>query len=71
MPGSATPQIRRFPLAEAVMLGQAPTIALCEEAARVAVEEMTGITGKRWSSEFKEPALFSMVARALLQVFGL
>ncbi len=32
---------------------------------------MTGITGKRWSSEFKEPALFSMVARALLQVFDL
>jgi CO/xanthine dehydrogenase FAD-binding subunit len=71
VPGSATPQIRRFPRAEAVLLGQAPTVALCEEAARVAVQEMTGITGKRWSSEFKEPALFSMVARALLQVFEL
>jgi CO/xanthine dehydrogenase FAD-binding subunit len=71
VPGSATPQIRRFPLAEAVLLGQAPTVARCEEAAHVAVEEMTGITGKRWSSEFKEPALFSMVARALLQVFAL
>jgi hypothetical protein len=30
---------------------------------------MTEITGKRWSSEFKEPALESMVTRALAQVF--
>jgi CO/xanthine dehydrogenase FAD-binding subunit len=71
VPGSATPQIRRFPKAEGHLLGQVPTAALCEEAARVAVEEMIAITGKRWSSEFKEPALFSMVARALLQVFTL
>ncbi len=71
VPGSATPQIRRFPKAEGHLLGQTPTVALCEEAAHIAVEEMSEITGKRWSSEFKEPALFSMVARALLQVFGL
>jgi CO/xanthine dehydrogenase FAD-binding subunit len=67
--GSATPQIRRFPKAEAALLGQIPTPALCQEAARVAVAEMTEITGKRWSSEFKEPALESMVTRALAQVF--
>lgn len=71
VPGSATPQIRRFPRAEAVLLGQVPTLALCQEAARVAVAEMTEITGRRWSSEFKEPALESMVTRALAQVFGL
>lgn len=69
VPGSATPQIRRFPKAEAILLGQIPTLALCQEAARVAVAEMTEITGKRWSSEFKEPALESMVTRALAQVF--
>lgn len=69
VPGSATPQIRRFPQAEAVLLGQPPTAALCAEAARVAVAEMTAITGRRWSSEFKEPALESMVTRALVQVF--
>lgn len=69
VPGSATPQIRRFPKAEAVLLGQVPTFERCQEAARVAVTEMTEITGKRWSSEFKEPALESMVTRALAQVF--
>ena len=70
VPGSATPQIRRFPQAEAHLMGQTPSVVLCEEAARVAVQEMLEITGKRWSSEFKEPALFSMVAHALLQVFN-
>jgi CO/xanthine dehydrogenase FAD-binding subunit len=69
VPGSATPQIRRFPKAEAALLGQFPTLERCREAARVAVAEMTEITGKRWSSEFKEPALESMVLRALVQVF--
>ena len=71
VPGSATPQIRRFPKAEAHLLGQKPGVLLCEEAAHIAVQEMSEITGKRWSSEFKEPALFSMIARALLQVFNL
>ena len=69
--GSATPQIRRFPKAEAALLGQTPSLALCQEAARVAVAEMLEITGKRWSSEFKEPALESMVTRALARVFDL
>jgi carbon-monoxide dehydrogenase medium subunit/xanthine dehydrogenase FAD-binding subunit len=69
VPWSATPQIRRFPKAEAVLLGQIPTLELLREAARVAVAEMTEITGKRWSSEFKEPALESMVLRALAQLF--
>lgn len=71
VPGSATPQIRRFPKAEGHLLGQVATVALCEEAAHIAVQEMTEITGRRWSSEFKEPALYSMVARALLHVCGL
>jgi CO/xanthine dehydrogenase FAD-binding subunit len=69
VPGSATPQIRRFPKAEARLLGETPSVALCEDAAHIAVGEMTEITGKRWSSEFKEPALFSMIAKALIQVF--
>jgi CO/xanthine dehydrogenase FAD-binding subunit len=71
VPGSATPQIRRFARTEAFLLGQAPTIALCTEAGRVGVEEMIGITGRRWSTEFKDPALAAMITRALLQVFRL
>lgn len=71
VPGSATPHIHRFARTEAHMLGHEPTAALCEEAGQVAVAEMLEITGKRWSSEFKEPALQAMVTRALLSLFGL
>lgn len=71
VPGSATPQIRRFTAVEQMLVGQAPTVELCEAAGHLAVTEMTKITGKRWSSEFKEPALLALVTRALLQVFGL
>jgi CO/xanthine dehydrogenase FAD-binding subunit len=71
VPGSATPQLHRFPETEGHLLGQVPTVNLCREAGQIAVQEMTAITGKRWSSEFKEPALEAMVTRALLQVFNL
>lgn len=70
-PGSATPQIRRFTAVEQFMVGETPSVALCEAAGQLAVTEMAKITGRRWSSEFKEPALLALVTRALLQVFGL
>lgn len=71
VPGSATPQIRRFAAVEQFLVGQAPGVELYEEAGRLAVAEMAHITGKRWSSEYKEPALLALVTRALLHVFGL
>ena len=71
VPGSATPQIRRFTAVEQHLVGEMPSVELCEAAGHLAVAEMARITGKRWSSEFKEPALLALVTRALLQVFGL
>lgn len=71
VPGSATPQLRRFPESENHLLGQVPSVALCREAGEIAVREMSAITGRRWSSEFKEPALAAMVTRALLHIFHL
>jgi CO/xanthine dehydrogenase FAD-binding subunit len=70
-PGSSTPQIVRFTAVEDGLLGQIPSPKLCAEAGRVAVAEMTLLAGRRWSSKFKEPVLEVMVARALMQVFGL
>lgn len=71
VPGSVTPRITRFAAVEGFLLGQIPGQALCEEAGRRTVAEVARVTGKRWSSEFKEPALLAMVTRALMQVFGL
>jgi xanthine dehydrogenase iron-sulfur cluster and FAD-binding subunit A len=67
--GSATPQIRRLIAVEQLLLGRTPQEALFEEAAHAAAGEVRKVSGRRWSSEFKEPALTAMVSRALRHVF--
>ena len=69
VPGSATPQICRFTEVEDSLVGQAPSRDLFESAARLAAKEMARLAGRRWSSEFKEPALTAMTTRALAAVF--
>lgn len=68
-PGSATPQVCRFKVVEDSLIGQAPGPDLYRSAARLAAGEMIRLAGRRWSTEFKEPALMAMTARALAQVF--
>jgi CO/xanthine dehydrogenase FAD-binding subunit len=67
--GSATPQIRRSTVVEDGLLGQVPGHELYRSAARLAADEMARLAGRRWSSEYKEPALMAMTARALACVF--
>jgi CO/xanthine dehydrogenase FAD-binding subunit len=69
VPGSATPQICRFKVVEESLIGEVPGRDLYQSAARLAADEMTRLSGRRWSSEFKEPTLIAMTARALAQVF--
>ena len=68
--GAATPRFSRFKAAEDSLIGQLPTSGRYAAAARLVVEEMIRITGPRWSTEFKEPALTVMTCRALAQVFA-
>ncbi len=70
VPGAATPQILRLKAAEDSMLGQAPSQELYETTARLVVNEMVKLAGRRWSFEFKEPVLMAMTSRALAQVFN-
>jgi len=69
VPGAATPQIRRIRPAEGLMLGQLPSRELYAAAAGCVVDEMIQLTGRRWSTEYKEPALLALTQRALRQVF--
>jgi xanthine dehydrogenase iron-sulfur cluster and FAD-binding subunit A len=71
VPGSATPQIRRFSKVESLLAGQKPGEALFLAAADGAVAEMAERSGRRWSSAYKEPALAALVARALRYVFAM
>jgi len=68
VPGSATPQICRFKVVEDSLIGRVPSQDLYQSAARLAADEMIRLSGRRWSSEFKEPTLIAMTARALAQV---
>jgi carbon-monoxide dehydrogenase medium subunit/xanthine dehydrogenase FAD-binding subunit len=67
--GSATPQICRSKVVEDSLIGQAPGRDLYQSAARLAADEMIRLAGRRWSSEFKEPALVALTVRALGHVF--
>ena len=67
--GSATPHICRLTHAEAVLLGQKPSQALFTAAGRAVADEMIRLSGLRWSTEFKEPAVIAMTAHALAQIF--
>jgi len=67
--GSATPQISRIRPAEESMLGQKPGRDLYAATARRVADEMIRLSGRRWSTEFKEPALVAMTSRALARVF--
>ena len=69
VPGSATPQICRFTAAEKCLVGQYPEETLFRQAAEHAIEEMAQLAGRRWSSEFKEPVLTTMILRAFSKIF--
>ncbi|HVP40203.1 MAG TPA: xanthine dehydrogenase family protein subunit M [Candidatus Saccharimonadales bacterium] len=65
VPGAALPVWKRAREAEAMLVGQAPSEALFAAAGRRTAELMIGETGRRWSSEYKEPVLAVLVRRAL------
>lgn len=68
-PGAATPRTVRFTEAEDMLLGQRPTQELVAVTGRKVAETMIGITGRRWSTEFKEPVIAVLAERALQRVF--
>ncbi len=65
VPGAALPVWRRVAEAEALLVGAAPSPELFAAAGRKVSEVMIGETGRRWSTEYKEPVLAVLVRRAL------
>ncbi len=68
-PGAATPQIIRFRQVEEQLLGQPPTEERLTAAGRQVAETMIGITGRRWSTKYKEPVIAVLAERALRRIF--
>lgn len=67
-PGAAIPSPRRFFEVEQMLLGQAPTDELLAEAGVKTAELMISVTGRRWSTEYKEVAIQGLAERALRRV---
>lgn len=65
VPGAATPVWTRVAGAERRLIGMKPSASIFAEAGRTASEAMVGMTGRRWSTEYKEPVLAVLVRRAL------
>jgi CO/xanthine dehydrogenase FAD-binding subunit len=69
-PGAALPVAARLTSVETALLGHAPSGPLFAAAGAQAAEAMIAVTGRRWSTEYKEVAIQGLVAQALGRVFG-
>jgi CO/xanthine dehydrogenase FAD-binding subunit len=68
VPGAAMPSPRRFVQVEQMLLGQAPAEELLAAAGLKTAELMLDVTGRRWSTEYKEVAIQALAERALRRV---
>lgn len=65
VPGAALPTWRRVSEAEQILLGEKPSASVFAAAGQKVSEMMVAETGKRWSTEYKEPVIAVLVRRAL------
>jgi len=66
--GSLTPIPERFKNAENLLLGEIPTQDLIQKAGKKVAEEMINKSGYRWSTEYKELVVKSLIGRALNRI---
>ena len=67
VPGAAFPTWKRVTRAERMLVGEKPSAKLFAAVGHRVSEEMIKETGRRWSTEYKEPVLATLVRRALEQ----
>ncbi len=65
VPGAALPTWHRVAEAENLLIGHQPTRELFVEAGKRVSDVMISFTGRRWSTEYKEPVIAVLVRRAL------
>jgi carbon-monoxide dehydrogenase medium subunit/xanthine dehydrogenase FAD-binding subunit len=68
VPGAAMPSPQRFEQVEQMLLGQAPAADLLVAAGIKTAELMLDVTGRRWSTEYKEVAIQALAERTLRRV---
>jgi len=65
VPGAALPVWKRVAEAEKILIGEKPSRELFAAAGQKVSEVMISHTGRRWSTEYKEPVIAVLVRRAL------
>lgn len=65
VPGAAMSTPQRFVAVEEMLLGQAPSGELLAAAGEKTAELMLEVTGRRWSTEYKEVAIAALAERTL------
>ena len=65
--GAAFPTQRRLTGVESRLIGRIPDETVIEEACSEAAKEMLEITGVRWSTEYKEPVIQTILKRCIQQ----
>jgi xanthine dehydrogenase FAD-binding subunit len=65
VPGAVMPVAKRMKKAEEMLMGKKPEGKWIEAASGCLVEEMTEITGHRWSTEYKVPVMRNIFVRML------
>lgn len=70
VPGAAQTVWKRAMEAEKILIGHPPSDALFAEAGKVVSEILIRETGRRWSTEYKEPVIAALVRRALEHCFA-
>jgi len=70
VPGAVFAVWKRIADAERLLTGKAPATPLFAEAGRAVADTMIRETGRRWSTEYKEPVIAALVRRALEQCFA-
>jgi len=68
--GSVAPAPRRFTAVETFLQGREDGPALFADAGRLLAQEMVRLTGRRWSTPYKEPVVAALLARALARAAG-
>jgi carbon-monoxide dehydrogenase medium subunit len=65
--GAAFPTWRRVTSAEELLVGEKPSLELFAGVGQEVSRQMIAVTGRRWSTEYKEPVVGVLVRRALEQ----
>lgn len=70
-PGCVFVSPRRCTAAEDMLKNKAPSLALFNAVGEEVANEMVAVTGVRWSTEYKQPVLASVVSSALCMAAGI